>query len=152
MKDGKKELPLVKRRIEALLKKTVANGCTAGEAVSAFEKAEELVAKYEFDPASFIWPQKPSTAATEPTPRQAPPKPPRAAASSRGLGVGKLAERLIVEHPEWSHAEIAAEVNRLIEGAHATSKSVRWYACRMRKRGQEAPLRTPASRRPEAVS
>ena len=61
MKDAKRELPLVRRRIEALLKKTVANGCTAGEALSAFEKAEELAAKYEFDPGSFRWPQRPFT-------------------------------------------------------------------------------------------
>jgi hypothetical protein len=29
-----------------LLDKTKANGCTPGEAAAAFEKAEELVAKY----------------------------------------------------------------------------------------------------------
>lgn len=57
----RKELPLVKRRIEALLLKTEANGCTAGEAAAALEKAEELVAKYEFDPGSFRWPPRPST-------------------------------------------------------------------------------------------
>lgn len=55
----RKELPLVKRRIEALLKKTVANGCTLGEAAAAFEKAEELAGKYEFDPGAFRWPQRP---------------------------------------------------------------------------------------------
>ncbi|MFG1364120.1 DUF2786 domain-containing protein [Xanthobacter versatilis] len=40
-----RELPLVRRRIEALLLKTAANGCTPGEAAAAFEKAEELTAK-----------------------------------------------------------------------------------------------------------
>lgn len=62
-------------------------------------------------------------------------------ASGRGLGIGLLAESLIVRHPEWTHAAVAAEVNRTIEGAHATSKSVRWYVCRMRHRGEAVPGR-----------
>ena len=56
-----RELPLVRRRIEALLLKTVANGCTAGEAAAAYEKAEELTAKYGIDPDDFRWPPRPST-------------------------------------------------------------------------------------------
>lgn len=52
-KPSARELPLIKRRIEALLDKTVSNGCTVGEAATALEKAEELVAKYELDPGSF---------------------------------------------------------------------------------------------------
>ncbi len=141
MKDAKKELPLVKRRIEALLGKTVANGCTKGEATAAFEKAEELVAKYRFDPGAFRWPQKPSVAGNEPTPGPKPPRSPRSSVSSRGLGVGRLAEQLIVERPDWSHAEIAAEINRRLNGARATAKSVRWYASRMRARGEQVPGR-----------
>lgn len=141
MTDAKRELPLVRRRIEALLKKTIGNGCTAGEAVAAFEKAEELVAKYKLAPDSFRWPQKPSTVESVSTSGPKPSKPPRAVVSNRGLGIGKLAERLIVEHPEWSHAEIAAEVNRRLDGARATSKSVRWYASRMRVRGDAVPSR-----------
>ena len=46
----------------------------------------------------------------------------------------------------------AAEVNRRLDRARATAKSVRWRTCRMRKGGQEAPLRTRWCRRPEAVS
>ena len=60
-KPSARELPLIKRRIEALLKKTVANGCTPGEAAAAIDKAEELVAKYDLDPGSFRWPPRPST-------------------------------------------------------------------------------------------
>lgn len=63
------------------------------------------------------------------------PKPPRAAGSARGKGIGKLAERLIVEHPDWTYRRIAEEVNARIEGAHASEKSVRWYASKMRRRG-----------------
>lgn len=141
MKDMKRELPLVMRRIEALLKKTVENGCTAGEALSAFEKAEELVSKYGIEPGSFWWPQKPFTASDAAMSAPKSSKPPRSSGVSRGLGVGKFAEQLIVERPEWTHAEIADEVNRLIEGAKATAKSVRWYASRMRKHGEEVPNR-----------
>jgi hypothetical protein len=141
MKDAKRELPLVRRRIEALLKKTVANGCTAGEALSAFEKAEELTAKYEFDPASFRWPQRPFTASDAAASAPKSSKTPRSAVLSRGLGIGRLAEQMIVERPEMSHAEIAAEVNGRLDGARATAKSVRWYASRMRKRGDEVPSR-----------
>jgi hypothetical protein len=103
----KKELPLVKRRIEALLKKTVANGCTPGEAAAAFEKVEELVAKYELDPGAFQWPPRPSTQFGSATSGPNAPKPPRSSVSSRGKGIGKLAERLIVEHPDWTYRCIA---------------------------------------------
>lgn len=141
MSEKKREVPLVKRRIEALLRKTEANGCTTGEALSAFEKAEELVAKYGIDPGAFRWPQKPSTTSDAALSVLKSSKPPRTSGSSRGIGVGRLAERLIVEKPDWSHVEIAEEVNRRIEDAKATSKSVRWYASRMRKRGEEVPCR-----------
>jgi hypothetical protein len=143
----RKELPLVRRRIEALLLKTEANGCTAGEAAAAFEKAEELVAKYELDPVAFRWPPRPSTPFGSGTSGPKSPKQPQAAAASRGRGIGRLAERLIVEHPDWTYAAVAVEVNRLVEGAKASEKSVRWYASRMRKRGDAVPLRRKSRRR-----
>jgi len=149
----RKELPLVKRRIEALLLKTEANGCTAEEAAAAFEKAEELVAKYELDPDAFRWPPRPSTLFGSGKSGPKPPKQPQAAASSRGRGIGRLAERLIAEHPDWTYAAVAAEVNRLVEGAKASEKSVRWYASKMRRRGENVPLRRRAEdRRQEAAS
>lgn len=137
-KPSERELPLVKRRVEALLDKTEANGCTPGEAAAALEKAEELTAKYELDPGSFQWPQRPSTmfGSTTSAPKHS--KPPRAAASSRGSGIGRLAEQLIVEHPDWTYRRIAEEVNGRIAGASASEKSVRWYASKMRKRGEAA--------------
>lgn len=148
----RKELPLVKRRIEALLLKTEANGCTAGEAAAAFEKAEELVAKYELDPDAFRWPPRPLTPFGSGTSGPKPPKQPQAVASSRGRGIGRLAERLIVEHTDWTYAAIAAEVNRLVEGARASEKSVRWYASKMRRRGDNVPLRQRAEDRRREVA
>lgn len=142
-----RELPLVRRRIEALLLKTVANGCTPGEAATAFEKAEELTAKYGIDPDEFRWPPRPSTIYGSASSGPGASKPPRAAASGRGKGIGRTAEALIVEHPDWTYAAIAAEVNRLVEGAHASEKSVRWYASRMRRRGESVPLRRRATSR-----
>jgi hypothetical protein len=136
-KPSARELPLIKRRVAALLEKTEANGCTAGEAAAAFEKAEELVAKYELDPGSIRWPPRPSTAFGSGTSGPKPPKQPQATLSSRGKGIGKLAERLIVEHPDWTYRRIAGEVNARIEGARTSEKSVRWYASRMRKRGED---------------
>lgn len=144
-KPSPRELPLVKRRVEALLVKTEANGCTPGEAAAALEKAEELVAKYRLDPNSFRWPQRPSTKFGSATSTPKAPKPPRTTASSRGRGIGKLAEQLIVEHPDWTYRRIAEEVNSRIEGAKASEKSVRWYASRMRMDGKRVPNR---SRRP----
>jgi len=146
-----RELPLVRRRIEALLLKTVANGCTAGEAIAAFEKAEDLVAKYGIDPDEFRWPPRPSTIFGSASSGPNASKPPRAAGSGRGKGIGRTAEALIVEHLGWSYSAIAAEVNRLVDGAHATEKSVRWYASKMRRRGESVPLRRRAvGRRQEA--
>lgn len=144
-KPNARELLLIKRRIEALLQKTEANGCTPGEAAAAFEKAEELVAKYGFDPGSFRWPPRPSTPFGSATSGQDASNSPQAAVSSRGRGIGKLAKRLIVEHPNWTYAAVAAEVNRLVEGARASEKSVRWYASRMRRRGEGLPLRRRAA-------
>jgi hypothetical protein len=151
-KPNARELPLVKRRVEALLEKTEANGCTPGEAAAAFEKAEELVAKYELDPGSFRWPPRPSTQFSSATSGPNAPKSPRSSGASRGKGIGKLAERLIVEQPNWTYAAVAAEVNRLVECATASEKSVRWYASRMRRRGEDVPLRRRAGGRPRAAA
>lgn len=136
-----RELPLVRRRIEAMLLKTEANGCTSGEAAAAFEKAEELTAKYGIDPDEFQWPPRPSTIFGSASSGPGASKPPRVAASSRGKGIGRTAEALIVEHPDWTYSAIAAEVNRLVDGARASEKSVRWYASKMRGRGEAVPLR-----------
>ena len=61
---------------------------------------------------------------------------------ARGLGVGKLARELILAHPDWTYGQIAEEVNRRIEGAKATEKSVRWYSNAMRREGIEGTRRS----------
>lgn len=141
MKERAGEMPLMKRRIEALLKKTEANGCTPGEAAAAIEKAQELVAKYGFDPDSFRWPVVSSKAPDVPTPGPSAPKRPRSSGASRGRGIGKLAKELIVAHPDWTYRQIAEEVNARIKGATASEKSVSWYSSQMRKRGDDLPNR-----------
>jgi hypothetical protein len=145
-KPNARELPLVKRRIVALLDKTEANGYTPGEAAAAFEKAEELVAKYELDPEAFRWPPRPSTPFGSARFGPGTPRPLQTTVSSRGRGIGKLAEHLIAEHPDWPYRRLAEEVNARIEGATASEKSVRWYASRMRKRGQIVPTRRRKAR------
>lgn len=85
------------------------------------KQAEEVVA-----PA----PTKPTRGKKAPTVvEQAP------AAPVRGMGIGALARQLLLEHQDWPHARIAAEVNARIPGAQATEKSLRWYSCDMRKKG-----------------
>lgn len=140
-KPSARELPLVKRRIEALLVKTEADGCTPGEAAAAFEKAEELVAKYKLDPASFPWPPRHSTSFGSARSGPKPSKSLQVTASSRGRGIGKLAEQLIVEHPDWTYRRIAEEVNVRIDTAAASEKSIRWYASQMRRCGDGVPDR-----------
>lgn len=136
-----KELPLVRRRIEALLRKTEANGCTAGEAAAALAKAEELMAKYGIERRASRRPPRASEPSGSAASGPKPPKPQRTAGPGRGKGIGAKAEALILEHPDWTYATVATEVNRLIEGARASEKSVRWYACRMRRRGDAVPLK-----------
>ena len=80
------------------LRQPTMSACTnraksSDEAAAAIAKAKELVAKYKLDAGSFRWPPIPSTTAE----------------LGRGRGIGKLAERLIVEHPGWSDARIADE-------------------------------------------
>jgi hypothetical protein len=137
-----RELPLVKRRIEALLAKIEANGCTPGEAAAATVKVEELITKYKLDPAAFRRSPTASAPSGTSTSRSRSPKASSAAVSSRGRGIGKLAEQLIVEHPDWAYRRIAEEVNARIDGAKASEKSVRWYASKMRKRGGLADPKT----------
>lgn len=147
-----REFPLVRRRIEALLLKTVANGCTAGEAAAAFEKAEELTAKYGIDPDEFRWPPRPSTQFGSASSGPGASKPPRAKSEGRSKGIGRTAEALIVEHPHWTYAAVAAEVNRLVDSAAASEKSIRWYASPMRRRGEDVPLRRQAGTRPPGAA
>jgi len=62
----------------------------------------------------------------------------------RGSGVGELARSLLMDPAGYPHGLIAAMVNAEIPGAAATAKSVRWYACKMRKGGVQVPKRVKA--------
>jgi hypothetical protein len=66
---------------------------------------------------------------------------PKAIRKKRGSGVGELARQLLLHPAGYPHALIAAMVNQQIAGARATAKSVRWYACDMRKMGIDVPER-----------
>lgn len=68
-------------------------------------------------------------------------KPKAAEKKETGFGVGELARSLLMHPAGYTHALIAAMVNEQISGAKATDKSVRWYACELRKRGVEVPER-----------
>lgn len=141
MSGKKRELPLMRRRIEALLLKTFANGCTEDEAVSAFAKAKALVFKYGIDPGAFRWPQRPSASTGSASSGSEVPRPSSSSDAGLGKSIGRLAESLLLKHPEWSHTQIADAVNQDVEGARATAKSVRRYASRMRARGEDVPTR-----------
>ncbi len=48
------------RKVRALVMKTVANGCTPGEAVSAVNLASKIVADHGLDPTRIDWPTAPA--------------------------------------------------------------------------------------------
>lgn len=58
-----------------------------------------------------------------------------------GKGIGLLAREILLDPAGYPHATVAEMVNAQIPGASATAKSVRWYACDMRKHGIEVPPR-----------
>jgi hypothetical protein len=72
------------------------------------------------------------------------PKLTRAAKRSPGRGISKLAEQLIIEHPDWIYRRIAEEEDGRIDGAKATEKSVRWYAGQARRNGRMDKDRRPS--------
>ena len=97
-------------------------------------------AKAEPTAALLVKPSKPKAlTAVEPAPtkpvkaKKVEPAP--AVPVQRGMGIGALARKLLLEHPEWPHARVAAEVNARIPGAQSSEKSMRWYSCEMRKKG-----------------
>lgn len=62
-------------KVTALLKKTVANGCTRPEMIAAQDVARTLCKKHGLDAARFVWPEVPAeapqpTAPTKPSPKR----------------------------------------------------------------------------------
>jgi len=48
------------RKVRALVAKTVANGCTVGEAVNAANLASTIITKQKLDPTRIVWPTPPT--------------------------------------------------------------------------------------------
>jgi hypothetical protein len=135
MSDEPREKPLVRSRIEALLSKATNCEADPGEAASSLATARELAGRYGFSPDEFRWRVAAETQAETEMPTKEPdadPEPPKAA---RGGGIGMLARQMIIDHPDWTYARIASEVNNRIEGARSTAHSVRWYSNAMRREG-----------------
>jgi hypothetical protein len=152
MSDEPREKPLVRSRIEALLSKVQDCGTASGEAQSALATAHDLAKRYGFALHEFRWPVMPEIGAelVAPTTKlDVSPGPPKAA---WGRGIGMLARQLIIEHPDWTYARIASEVNTRIEGASTTAHSVRWYSNAMRREGLIGTERQRGHRDPLASS
>jgi hypothetical protein len=149
MQENAREKPLVRGRIEALLRKTTENGCTPGEARSALAKARELADRYGFAPDDLRWPVATSDDSEVERPQSEPEAVQEPSRRARGRGIGTLARELILEHPDWTYGQIAEEVNSRIEGARSTPNSVRWYSNAMRREGitGTSRVRRPAKER-----
>ncbi len=59
----------IDQKVRALLRKTVAAGCTPGEQVAATELARKLVAKHRLKDSDFTWPAHPPKKAAKGTAR-----------------------------------------------------------------------------------
>lgn len=105
-------------------------------------RIEQVAAEKNIDLASFGQPKKPKATAQRAEPKvKATEAPDAAEKKPRGLGVGALARAILMDPAGFPHALVADMVNAQIDGAHATDKSVRWYANDMRKKGVEVPPR-----------
>jgi hypothetical protein len=115
--------------------KTFANRAKLIDRIRSVAKTKNL------DLGSLGQPRKPEVPAADSTPAAESAESPKATGKKRGSGVGELARQLLLHPAGYPHALVAAMVNQQIEGARATAKSVRWYACDMRKMGIDVPER-----------
>lgn len=105
-------------------------------------RIEQVAADKNINLASLGQPKKPKATAQRAEPKaEATEAPDATEKKPRGLGVGALARAILMDPAGFPHALIAAMVNAQVDGAHATAKSVRWYANDMRKKGVEVPPR-----------
>lgn len=72
---------------------------------------------------------------------EAPEAPEAAKKKPQGKGIGILAREILMDPAGYPHATVAEMVNAQVPGAAATAKSVRWYACDIRKQGVNLPQR-----------
>lgn len=112
-------------------------------------RIEAIAADQNIDVASFRRPQTPEAAvpSTQPHADAIETTKVRTETEKRpgGQRVGELARQLLMGGAGWPHAVIASMVNAEITGAAATAKSIRWYACKLRKQGAQVPERQRAS-------
>ena len=108
-------------------------------------RIEAIAADQNIDVASFRRPQTPEAAVPSTQPQadavESPDAQPETVQALRGKGIGALARQILMDPEGYPHRLIAAMVNAQRYGAHATDKSVRWYANDMRKKGIEVPPR-----------
>jgi len=96
------------------------------------------------DLASFRQRSEPEVAVRDTeqqTERTEAPEAPTETKAKRGKGVGDLARALLMDPKGYPYQLIAAMVNAQLDGASASSKSVAWYASKMRKSGIDVPER-----------
>ena len=115
--------------------KTFSTRAKLTDRIKSIAKAKGL------DLKSLGRPKEPEATVDASTPSPTAAENPKATGKKRGSGVGELARQLLLHPAGYPHALIAAMVNQQIAGARATAKSVRWYACDMRKMGIDVPER-----------
>lgn len=115
--------------------KTFANRSKPIDRIRSVARTKDL------DLGSLSQPRKRAASAADSTPGAESAESPEATGKKRGSGVGEFARKLLLHPAGYPHALIATMVNQQIEGARATAKSVRWYACDMRKMGIDVPER-----------
>ncbi|MDO9007469.1 MAG: hypothetical protein Q7U80_04540 [Thiobacillus sp.] len=107
-------------------------------------RIESIAAAGNINLASFGWPETVEAVEQRAEQQADAAEATDATEKKRGIGVGELARRLLMDPAGYPHSLIAEMVNVEIPGATATAKSVRWYACKMRKEGAQVPERHKA--------
>lgn len=105
-------------------------------------RIEQLATDQNLNLAAFRQPQESEVATALAQPRaEASEAPEVTKKKSQGKGIGLLAREILMDPAGYPHATVAEMVNAQIPGAATTAKSVRWYACDMRKHGIKVPPR-----------
>ena len=105
-------------------------------------RIEQLSKAQDLDLATFRQPESPEVAAMVTQPRTKVSEAPKATRKTlQGKGIGLLARSILMDSAGYPHAVVAEMVNAQIQGAKTTAKSIRWYACDMRKQGIDVPPR-----------
>lgn len=129
-----------RERIDALLAKTQANGCTEGEEQAAVEKAVELIRAAGYPTADFKFPEGYNAAGVKIPPEVEVPKRPEI--------IKQTCERLLMEitgrdkdgfTTGHSYEEILRRVKLIHPHGNTSIKCLRWYATHMNQQGCAMP-------------